>query len=286
MKKNILVIILIILVLLSCFSLYSSKYFLQCSYYSIENERIEHPFCIVQISDLHNSSFGKNNERLVKKILEQDPDIILITGDLINETEEDLSIAVKLISSLSSSKIPVYISYGNHENNYEKRFDNDITATYEEAGAKVLDFVYEDIDVNGQKIRLGGVYGYCLAEKYLSSGEAKKKEVDFLKEFQDTSLYTILMCHLPVTWIINNSLNEWGCDLVLCGHAHGGQIRIPFIGGLYAPDQGYFCGKEAGLYYSTDQSKIMLLTRGLGNTEKIPRINNIPEIVVIEMKGI
>ena len=284
MKKNILVIILIILVLLSCFSLYSSKYFLQCSYYSIENERIEHPFCIVQISDLHNRSFGKNNERLVKKILEQDPDIILITGDLINETEEDLSIAIELISSLSLSKVPTYVSYGNHESNYEKRYDADITALYEKAGARVLNFAFEDIKINGQKIRLGGIYGYCLAEKY--HGEARKEEVDFLKDFQDTSLYTVLMCHMPVTWIINNSLNEWDCDLVLCGHAHGGQIRIPFIGGLYAPDQGYFCGKEAGMYYSDDQSKIMLLSRGLGNTENIPRINNIPEIVVIEIKGL
>ena len=280
MKRKILVIILILLVLLSCFSLYSSKYLLQCSYFTISDDRIDDPFRIVQISDLHNSSFGKNNGRLVSKILEQKPDIVLITGDLINETEEDLSIAVELISALSS-EISVYVSYGNHESNYEKKYAMDITALYEDAGAKVLNFTYEDIEVNGQKIRLGGIYGYCLAEKY--HGEARKDEVDFLKDFQDTSLYTILMCHMPVTWIINNSLNEWDCDLVLCGHAHGGQIRIPFIGGLYAPDQGYFCGKEAGLYYSDNQKKIMLLSRGLGNTEKIPRLNNIPEIVVVDM---
>ena len=146
----------------------------------------------------------------------------------------------------------------------------------------MLNFSYIDIEINGQKIRLGGIYGYCLAEKYLSTGEAKEEEVRFLKEFQDTPLYTILMCHIPVTWIINDSLNQWGCDLILCGHSHGGQIRIPFIGGMYAPDQGYFCGKEAGLYYSDDQSKVMVLSRGLGSNEKVPRMNNIPEIIVIE----
>lgn len=284
MKNKLLLLILILLIMFVSFDLYASKYFLQCSYYSITNDRIEYPFRIVHLSDLHNSCFGKDNEKLIDKVLEQEPDIILITGDLINETEEDLSIALGLLSRLSSLNIPVYISYGNHENNYEIRYPADITALYEDAGVKVLNFAYEDIEVNGQKIRLGGIYGYCLPEQYLRSGEAKKEEVDFLKEFQDTPLYTILMCHMPVTWIINNSLNEWECDLVLSGHAHGGQIRIPFIGGLYAPDQGFFCGKEAGLYYSDNHKKIMVLTRGLGNTEKVPRVNNIPEIVVIDIK--
>ncbi len=282
MKKKAVLIIIATLVLLCGFSLYASKHFLQCSYFTISNEKIKHPFRIVQLTDLHNSTFGDHNEKLVNKVLEQDPDIVLVTGDLINETEEDLSIALELISSLSK-EVPVYVSYGNHEANYEKRYAVDITKLYENTGATVLNFKYDDIEVNEQKVRLGGIYGYCLAEKYLSSGEAKKEEVQFLKEFQDTSLYTILMCHMPVTWIINNSLNEWNCDFVLCGHSHGGQIRIPLIGGLYAPDQGWFCGKEAGLYYSDNQSKIMLLSRGLGNTEKIPRINNIPEIVVIDV---
>ena len=282
MKKKVVILVFIALCLLSCFSLYASKHFLMCSHYTIEDERIEHPFRIVQLSDLHNSVFETNNERLVNKVLEQEPDIILITGDLMNENEEDLSIAISLIKDLSSSGIPVYVSYGNHEANHENRYGTDITELYEGAGARVLDFAYQEIEVKGQPIRLGGIYAYCLGEKYKSHA-TKEGEVDFLKDFQDTSLYTILMCYLPVTWIINNSLNEWDCDLVLCGHAHGGQIRIPFVGGLYAPDQGYFCGKEEGLYYSSDHKKTMVLTRGLGNTENIPRFNNIPEIVVIDI---
>lgn len=284
MKKKVFLFVLFFIFLTICFSIYASKYLLQCSYYSIYDDRIEHPFRIVHLSDLHNSVFGKNNEKLANKVLEQEPDLILITGDLINDTEEDLSIALTLLSALTESEIPVYVSYGNHESNYEAKWDTDITTVYENTGARVLHFAYEDIEVKGQKIRLGGIYGYCLAEKYLRTGEARKEEIDFLKDFQDTSLYSVLMCHMPVTWIINNSLNEWNCDLVLCGHAHGGQIRIPFVGGLYAPDQGYWCGKEAGLYYSKDQKKIMVLSRGLGSTEKIPRVNNIPEIVVIDVK--
>ena len=283
MKKKILLIIAALTILTGVFSLYASKHFLQCSHYQIRDERIQEPFRIVFISDLHNSVFGKENEKLISKIRQQKPDLILITGDLINETQEDLSIAIHLIEALSQ-EFPVYVSLGNHEIGYQKRYDSDIVFLYEQAGAKVLEFAYEDIKVNGQSIRLGGIYGYCLAEKY-ESNATREGEREFLKDLQDSSLYTILMCHMPVTWIINNSLNEWDFDLVLCGHAHGGQIRIPFVGGLYAPDQGYFCGKEAGLYYSDDQEKMMLLTRGLGSTEKIPRLNNIPEIVVIDMRS-
>ena len=281
-KKYVFLIVFLCVILFTAGSLYASKHFLQCTHYTIKDERIEHPFRIIQLTDLHNSTFGEYNERLIKKVLEQEPDIILITGDLINEDEEDLNIALELISALSK-EVPVYVSYGNHETNYEKRFNVSLRNKYESAGAKVLNFEYEEVEISGQKVRLGGLYGYCLPEIYLSTGEANKKEVTFLKEFQDTPLYTILMCHMPVCWIINDSLNQWDCDLVLCGHSHGGQIRIPFIGGLYAPDQGYFCGKEAGLYYSDDRNKIMLLSRGLGNNEKIPRMNNLPEITIISL---
>lgn len=283
MKKKVLLILVSVLFLLGCFSLYASKHFLLCSHYGIEDERIENDFRIVLLSDLHNSVFGEGNKRLVEKVLEQEPDLILIAGDLLNENEEDLSVALELIRDLSASGIPLYVSYGNHEVGHETRYGSDITGLYEEAGAIVLDLAYEEIEVKGQLVRLGGIYGYCLAEKY-ESAATREGEVDFLKDFQDTDLYTILLCHMPVTWILNGSLNEWDCDLVLCGHAHGGQIRIPFVGGLYAPDQGYFCGKEEGFYYSEDGRKIMLLTRGLGSTEKIPRFNNIPEITVLDMK--
>ena len=283
MKKKIAVLIIVLFVLWNAFSLYASKYFLSCSFYTVQDERIEHPFRIVQLTDLHNSTFGEKNQKLVERVVQEAPDIILITGDLINETEEDLNVATDLITSLSKY-VPVYVSYGNHETNYEKKYGVNIKDIYEKAGAKVLNFEYEDIEVNGQKIRLGGVYGYCLGPKYAYMNEDRKREIDFVKDFQDTDIYTVLMCHMPVTWIINNSLNEWDCDLVLCGHVHGGQIRFPFIGGLYAPDQGWFVGKEAGLYYSDDNTKIMCLSKGLGSNEKIPRFNNIPEITVIDMK--
>ena len=281
--KKIVVIILLLLIILTGFSIYTSKNWLECSYYEITSDRLSHDFRVVQLTDLHNSVFGENNEELVSLVRQQDADMILITGDLLNYDEETTEIAEELIRSLAPIA-PVYVSYGNHEDVYEQRYGTDITAVYEEAGAHVLEYAWEDISINGQDVRLGGIYGYCLPERYAIENN-RKQESDFLKEYQDTDLYTILMCHMPVCWIINGSLEAWDVDCIFSGHSHGGQIQIPLIGGLYAPDQGWFCGKEYGLYDSSDGNKHMILSRGLGSTEKIPRVNNIPEVVVVDFRG-
>lgn len=237
-KPKIMIISLILVLLMMCIykEYYSSKYHLITSYYEISNQL---SLRIVQITDLHNSEFGENNTDLVNMIASQNPDIILITGDLINSDNEDTTIATTLIHQLSDICF-VYISYGNHEKEYEENYGIDIKTIYEDAGGTVLEKEYVDISINNQNIRIGGIYGYCLAEKYFETDEANEEECDFLSEFQDTSLYTILLCHMPVCWINGDSLEEWNIDCIFSGHVHGGQIILPIIGGLYAPDFGFF----------------------------------------------
>lgn len=275
-------IVLMIFVLWVGEEFYCSKHFLTSVLYKIQTTELDEPIRVVQITDLHNSVFGEKNEELIDLVSEQSPDLIIITGDLLNSNETKTDIAVELIVDLCQI-VPVYVSIGNHEVEYQQNYGTDIAQLYADAGAVVLDRQYQDLEVNGQKIRLGGIYGYCLPEKYLETNEADPEECAFLSDFQNTDLYTILMCHMPVCWLLNDGLDEWDVDCIFSGHVHGGQVILPLIGGVYAPDMGWFPGRLQGLYSSSDGSSTMVLSTGLGNTESVPRFNNIPEVVTVDI---
>ena len=282
-KFTFIIIILLFLTIICTISLSTSSHTLTTTYYTLSSSTISF-LRIVQLTDLHNSEFGEGNSRLIDDVRDKSPDLILLTGDLLNSNEQRTDIATNLIAKLCDIA-PVYFSNGNHEIEYEERYGVDIDELYREAGAVVLEKEYQDITVKNQKIRLGGIYGYCLPGKYLETGEANPEETEFLEEYQDTDLPKILMCHMPVCWMINGSLDDWDVDYVFAGHVHGGEVILPFIGGLYGPDLGWFPGKLQGLYSSEDGEKTLVLSRGLGTNESIPRFNNIPEVMVVDIQG-
>lgn len=272
-----------IVVLMLGGSLSTSAHALTTTHYNLPSSTIS-SLRILQLTDLHNSEFGSDNSRLLTAVREQSPDLIFLTGDLLNSDEERTDIATDLISQLCEIA-PVYCSNGNHEIEYQEKYETDIDELYREAGATVLEKEYKDVEVKGQKIRIGGIYGYCLPGKYLETGEADPEECAFLTDFQDTDLPKILLCHMPVCWMINGSLDEWDVDYVFSGHVHGGEVIFPFIGGMYGPDLGWFPGRMQGTYFSEDGKSTLILSCGLGTNEAIPRLNNIPEIVVADIQG-
>ena len=145
---------------------------------------------------------------------------------------------------------------------------------------------FADITVKGTDIRIGGIYGYCLpatdALRQEFAGQPDRTgEMDWMLDYQNTDRLKLLLCHMPVCWIQNGSLGFYDVDVVFAGHAHGGQVRLPLIGGFYAPDQGWFPGREEGLY--TEAASTLVLSRGLGSEMKIPRFCNIPEVVTVEI---
>ena len=250
------------------------KWSMKLTEYQITSNKLTAPLRIVELSDLHNADLG---DRLPQLVAAQEPDLILFVGDLVDMDRSDRDHALSTIRTLADIA-PVYVSMGNHDIVHEYNYSVDLESAFEEAGATVLDFSYEDITLKGQKIRLGGVYGYCLPDKYI---EAQEPESNFLYEFQNTPDYTILLSHMPVCWILNDNLDYWDVDCVLSGHAHGGQVVLPFVGGLYAPDQGWFPGECSGHFQT--ENKHLIVTTGLGGTTPVPRFYNRPEVVVIDI---
>lgn len=233
---------------------------------------------IVLLSDLHNSEFGRENRMLLDQIRAARPDLICMTGDMLNKDDPDTKIVCDLIQN-ASVVAPVYFSYGNHEVEYEEKYQTSLRPVLEEAGAHVLEKEYEEIMVSGQTICIGGLFGYAMSTQNEFDGEEQR----FLEEFQATDSYKILLCHMPVAWIQWGSLDFWDVDLILAGHTHGGQIKVPFWGGMYAPDQGWFPGFTDGCMKK--DGKALVVSSGLGSEGLVPRINNKPQVVAIRVKG-
>lgn len=236
---------------------------------------------IVQLTDLHGRTFGRGNEEIARIVAEQDPDLILMTGDMLDKTDENADPACRLIEACAEIA-PVYYGYGNHEIDWIKVHGDCLRAELEQAGAVVLNVEYLDITVNGQELRIGGYYNYYRQpHMFPLTMEEKYAELDFADSFEDTQRYKILLSHIPTAWIDWGYIDKYPVDLVLTGHYHGGQIRIPFVGGLYAPYIGLFPEYTEGMFVG--EAATAILATGLGSSPKIPRINNLPQIVVVDL---
>ena len=244
--------------------------------YIIESEKLSSSFNsyrIAQVSDLHNAEIGKNNKRLIEALEKAQPDIIAVTGDLIDSRRTDVEVAVNFMTQ--AVKIaPCYYINGNHES----RIPDDYAVLKEQLsalGVTILENEATVLSKNGETINLIGIN-----DPDFYTEEASVVTDSNIQKLHTDDGYTILLSHRPELFdvYVNNDI-----DLVLSGHAHGGQFRLPFVGGLFAPHQGAFPEYDSGVYTSDNIN--MVVSRGIGNSIFPFRFNNRPQLVVIELKA-
>lgn len=247
--------------------------------YTIESDYLPKAFDgyrITQISDFHNANFGKENEKLLEKIQKANPDIIVLTGDLIDSNHTDKAVALELIKN-AVQIAPCYFVTGNHEAWVGVTY-TDLEKELQLLNVKVLRNEAEDIAINGETIQIIGLDDPAFAGEageYLSSSEIIADELSRIRH----DAFTILLSHRPEAF---STYVQAGADLVFSGHAHGGQFRIPFVGGIVAPDQGFFPTYDAGIFEKGKTS--MIVSRGIGYSIIPLRINNRPEIVTVVLE--
>ncbi|EEK69998.1 MULTISPECIES: metallophosphoesterase [Bacillus cereus group] len=230
---------------------------------------------ILQISDLHNKKFGDNQDVLIQKVKSINPDIIAITGDLIDSKSYDAEISMQVIRELVK-EYPVYFVTGNHEK-WSGKY-NSLEKKLKKQHVTVLRNEHVIIQKGGHEINLLGIDDPEFNTGDIDEGSIVKDAIVKAKIETQPDRYNVLLSHRP------EFLEEYAeeqVDLVLSGHAHGGQVRLPFIGGLVAPNQGILPKYTAGLY--EQQNTSMIVSRGLGNSIIPQRIFNRPEIVVVQL---
>ena len=285
-KRKIIYLLLSLLIIcfICIYEIYISYNSLEVNNDYIINTKINDSINVAIISDLHDNQLGENNKELIDKINSQSPDIILVIGDMVDSDSKNSKIAINLMKELCKDN-KVFFSLGNSDIDYIEAGTSDLIKELEDVGVTVLDKAYEDIEVNGNTIRIGGMYAYAFGLN--GNNDVDKDTIeggvyDFLTDFQNTDNYKIMMAHRPDSFIFGDASEVWDIDLVVSGHTHGGQVVLPFLGGLYVGDQGYFPEYDKGLF---DLNKIkILITSGLGSgKQKIPRFNNVPEVVNLKI---
>ncbi len=249
--------------IISKYCLYTRRFDVPCSRLPDEFDG----FRIVQISDLHNAEFGKDNSKLIEAVKRESPDIIALTGDIVDLNTRDFGKAADLLAKLSAVAPCFYVT-GNHEiriyndfRQFEKNISDYVTVLRSQA---------EEIVRNGAKIYICGIddpnYSSAFGEN--------------LKKLAAPDGFKVLLAHRPERFRMYAAN---GFDLILSGHTHGGQIRLPFIGAVIAPSQGLLPEYDSGLY--TLKNSVMIISRGMGASDLPVRFCNRPEIVVIDLKS-
>lgn len=236
---------------------------------------------ILHLSDLHNSNYGINNDLLVKKINQLNPDLVFYTGDMVDERSTERSNFITLAKALSE-KYPAYYVTGNHEDSLRQGDKNKLLAEVENLGINILHNEKISLNRDGSEVNL---YGLNLESKYYrKTYDRFTRELQLSKEKLEEILgvkeagYTMMLAHNPLYF---DAYSAYGADLIFSGHVHGGLIRLPIIGGILSPDRFFNPKYDRGLF--EDKGSTMITSPGLGGIKF--RFFNRPMIYLVVLES-
>lgn len=244
------------------------------SFYQVRSDKVTDNIRVVELADLHNATYGKDNEKLVAKVRALKPDLIFYAGDMMNYKNSDYSVLFTLSDKLSEVA-PIYACLGNNELDQYLFEDKSFVKKLSSHKVNVLSNEATDVTVGNTTVQLVAVTEG--ADQYDNPNTNAKKFVESLKP---TNNCRICLTHYPELFL--NKLLEKNIDIAFTGHAHGGHIRLPKIGGLYSNGEGFLPKLTAGVEEAADGTQVVI-SRGLGNHNFLPRINNQPELVVVDI---
>lgn len=266
--------------------LYYGNNHIEISTYNISSSRIPKAFNgykILQLSDLHSKSFGMDNRKLIEIIDKEKPDIIVMTGDMVNSYDNEFHSFLDLAEKLKSYK--VYFVEGNNETKLPKEKNIELMKAMREVGIKILrnskiTIVREESVINIYGLWCDLCYYKEIKSDYRKDTYFQRNNIEKALGYCDRKKFNILLAHNPLYF---DTYAKWGADLTLSGHVHGGVIRIPGVGGLLSPERRFFPKYSEG-QYDIDESKL-IVNRGLGSKPLLPRVLNRPEISVVVLQN-
>lgn len=241
-----------IIILISLFIFLMAYFYVQVKYFKVKeitlnSDKVTEDINIIQISDFHNSKYI-NRDKIIEEVGNIDPDLIFLTGDIIDAKTEDIKPALNLVKGLINITDRIYFVWGNHECGNEK--GKEFVKSLEKTGVNVLENENVIVKIKNDEVNICGVEFYIKREEY-------KKSLQGI----DYKNYTILLSHSPNRPIYYSSGVE---DLIVSGHTHGGQVRLPIIGAVVAPGQGFFPKYDKGLFKLGNSH--IYIDSGLGNS--------------------
>lgn len=278
-KKRLVINIMAIFLVVFLIRIYIDNNVFEISYIDFVDLEIPNSFNnikILQISDLHNKSYGKENVTLLKAIDKITPDYIFLTGDMLSSKDTYFSTFYNLVSKIGP-KYECYYIVGNHELDFSNEQLENLYATLESYEIKVLDNEKVELLKGNEKINL---YGMWYNPKYYMQEDFKLDIMEKIMKKAEENAFNILLTHNPDDFEI---YANWGADLTFSGHVHGGMIRIPFIGGIISPDRTLLPEYDAGIYEYDDSN--LIVSRGMSRGTTGIRLFNQPELVVVNLKS-